>query len=371
MTFLAQAVQVRPAGTEVAIIGDGKRSLAIGSFLSLSGHSVRLWSPDGKSPAECEIRQRQASVVHKRAKTHFATVTKNLASVLEDAPIVILSSPTTEYGAILACLTPYLANGQTVVLANAPLGAALQFSKGLGEMRPELKVNTLEMGSLFDFVKIEGETVIVSGPRVKVSICGISRNETRRGLSVASNLWSGLVPTSNILERGFTEAERLLRPALRLFYMLGTQSGEIRDLSQSLTDGLVSVIAGIGLELQSIARAFGVVVPGLGQILTDYYGASGDSFKNIVLDAGQSMISEESVVLREDSLERLRHEVGETFVLLSAFATLSRLPVPLVDAVIELASAVTNCSLRREGRVLSDLGLVGFDVQEVVELVNA
>src|SRR5205814_1814616 len=114
------------------------------------------------------------------------------------------------YGASLVGLSPYLTNGQTIVLANAPLGAALQFSRELGAVKPGLQVNILEMGALFDSVKIDGNVALLVGPRKRVSVCGLSRNETRRALSAVSYLRGGFVPASNVLERGFTEVERLV-----------------------------------------------------------------------------------------------------------------------------------------------------------------
>ena len=45
--------------------------------------------------------------------------------------------------------------------------------------------------------------------------------------------------------------------------------------------------------------------------------------------------------------------------------------MPVLNSVVELASAVTQSDLARHGRTLQDLGLVGFDVAEIVELINS
>lgn len=372
MSVIAQGIQGQSQVTEVAIVGDGKRSLAIGAVLSLFGHNVRLWSKDGKGPSECEVRDRQAKVGRIRSRTSFACVTNNLREATTGASVVVLSSPVTEYGAITEFLAPNLKNGQTIVLVNAPLGGALQFSRHLTAKRSDLQVNTLEMGSLFDYVKIEGGVVLVSGPRKRVSVCGISRNETHRGLLVTRSLWSGLVPTSNILERGFTEVERLLKPIFRLFFILGAQSLEMRDVSRCCSEALLLLISKIELEVQGVARAFKIVIPPLAQILTEYYEVRGDSFGVVVREAVKSMLQDENNGMSsQDCLAKLQTEIGETFVLLSSLALLARLPVPLIDSVIELAASVTGHDLRKEGSDLSHLGLLGFDVQEVIELINA
>jgi len=67
----------------------------------------------------------------------------------------------------------------------------------------------------------------------------------------------------------------------------------------------------------------------------------------------------------------VKEDVAETLALLSDMARLARISMPVLNSVVELASAVTQCDLTRHGRTLQDLGLVGFDVAEIVELINS
>lgn len=369
MPVSAQGLYTVSAPTGAAIIGDGKLSLALASMLASSGQPVRLWAPDRNVPAECEVRERNARVGQMRCKTEFALLSDDLGAVLKDVSVIFLSVPAIEYGASLAGLSPYLTNGQTIVLANAPLGAALQFSRQLGVVKRGLQVNILEMGALYDQVKIEGNVALLVGPRKRVSVCGLSRNETRRALSAVSGLGDRLVPASNVLERGFTEVERMVRTTLRLLRLVGAKSTDPRSTSAAITPAMVSIVSAIGGELQSVAREFKVPFPSLGQMLINFAGASGRSL-------GEILGSVSGVLLQDTEngasvQEKLRREVAETFVLVEEFARLTRLPVPVIDSVIQLATVITECDLRKEGRGLSDLGLVGSDVAEIVEVVNA
>jgi hypothetical protein len=45
--------------------------------------------------------------------------------------------------------------------------------------------------------------------------------------------------------------------------------------------------------------------------------------------------------------------------------------VPAIDKIIDDTSKLVARDLRAEGRRLSDLGLVGMDVREIIELVNS
>ncbi len=356
---------------ELAIIGDGKVSLAIAAMLASSGQAVKLWSGDGSAPVECEVRERNARVGHVRGRTKFALISDQIGNVIKNSPVVLLSVPAIEYGAALSVLAPQITSGQTILLAEAPLGAALQFTRELNAARPGMQVNILEMGRLYDSVKIEGDVALLIGPRKRVSICGLSRNETHRGLAVVSSLWGGLVPASNVLERGFAEVERLIRTALRLFRIVSPRGIESPKSEGLMTPAMVSIVSALAGELQAVAREFGVPLPGLAQILVDYTGASGSSLSEMLTGLADFMLEDGSTRQSLDSLrKKLRRDITESFVLIEEFARLARLPVPVTDSVIELASVVTESDLRKEGRGLSDLGLVGIDVRELIDVVN-
>ena len=76
-----------------------------------------------------------------------------------------------------------------------------------------------------------------------------------------------------------------------------------------------------------------------------------------------------------DSLERERQslaaDVCENMVLLSGLASIADHPVPTIDSLIDFTSQIVNRDLRKEGRTLSDLGLVGMDVREIIEFINS
>ncbi|SRR5579875_95395 len=373
MPVPTQSLNPASLTAEVAIIGDGKISLALASSLSPSGRRVRLWAAGDNIPAEYEIRHRHARVGHFRGRTQFAAVTDKLDVALQGAAVILLSVPATEYSASLPALAPYLMAGQTVVLASAPLGAALQFSRLLGRQRPGLQVNVLEMSSLYDEIKIEGEVALLTGPRRRVSVCGLTRNETRRGLQALSSLWPVLFPASSVLERGFTDVERFVRISLRLFKMLGARASEHRYGSASLNPALISVVSAVGTELKGVAKAYEVSLPSLGQMLADYAGATGRSLEERLQSLSGVLVKEDRgpAVPLPNTQEKLRRDIVETLVLVEEMARLARVPVPVIDSIIELTSVIVEKDIRKEGRGLADLGLVGVDVREIIELVNA
>jgi len=332
-------------------------------------------------PVEFEMRERGASVSTFRGKTGFALVTHDSQVALKSSDGVIISQPITEYGAVADKLAPILSNGQTVCLVNAPLGAGFQFKQLMRRRNKDLQLNIIEVGNLFDCAQIEGNVLLIRGQREKVSFCGNTRNETRRGLSIANTISQGLVPTSNVIERGLSEVEKLLRPVFLLFALLGGRSGELDNIANLVNPNLTKLIASLDREMQSLAKVYKVVIPSFLETLTHFGGVGwedadclGQALINIagnLIEQGLCDTTSATVSPQTAAAELLKADVLETFTLLSDFARLSRTRVPVINSVIELSAIVTKYDMEKNGRKISDLGLLGFDVQEIVELINA
>jgi opine dehydrogenase len=355
ISALGQYVQTAAGPCDIAIIGDGTDEAGLGAILSMAGHKVRLFGEGNVLPSECEIRQRQNNVGQIRGNSKFAVVSPNIEAVVAGSACILLQSSATRYGELIRLIAPYLTNGQTLVLVNAPLGAAFQCLSELRMVRTDIQVNILEMGQLFDSMQVEHGVALAAGPRKRVSISGLSRNETRRGLAVARNLWMGLVPASNVLERGLLDAERLLRPALTLFAALGNNLSD----ANAVPPAILALLQGLDNEIQQISKAYKLVVPPFEQSLSEFCERSGSGFESQILE----------VCNKENGA--LSTEVGETLVLCEELARLARIPVPIIDSIIELSTVIVGEDLRKTARTLHDLGLVGFDFAEIIEIVNA
>lgn len=389
---VATSASIFPSGIEspvdLCIICDGDVSLGAASILTAGGHSVRLWASQDRSitlpqyinklPLEFEVRERGAAVSSVRGKTGFGIVSEDLKVAIKGSDGVIVSRPITEYGALAQQLAAYLTNGQTVCLFNAPLGAGLQFKEAMRKQKKDLQLNIVEMGPLFDCAKVEGNVLLIIGPREKVSVSGNTRNETRRGLQIINSMSKGLVPASNVLERGLSEVESILRPVFLLFALLGGRYNELDRISNLVNPSLTRVIRCLDTEIQSIAKAYRCQVASFLETLTHFGGVGweeADCLDQALISIGQNLlgqsVADQGELTVDAATELLKTDIITTISLLCDFARLSRTPVPVLNSLVELSSVVTRADLQKLGRKVSDLGLVGFDLDEVKELINA
>lgn len=368
-TQLVSASAVSAAsGQGIAIVGDGARALSVAALMHMAGRSARLLTAGAALPADCELRERGASVGWRRASLASLPVEREAGPAIQGCPVIIIAASAGQYRGIVARLANCLKSGQTVVLADAPLLGAVQFACELRQVNPLVKPNILETGSFFDRARCLDSVLLIEGLRTKISVCGLTRNETFRGMTALGNIAAGLVPASNILERGLGDIERLIRPIVSLVKLAMPADGAASRRSLAVTPFLTGVVEAVWAEIEEVARAFSVRFSALPEQLADFTGEPSEQSRP---ELASFLLQLDSCLgdLEEPAL--LESSVGDTLVPFSCLALAARVPVPKTDALIELSSAVCRKDLRREGRTLAELGLIGYQLEELIEIVHA
>lgn len=364
----------------MSVLVDGDAALAVSCLLAQNGHSVRVCGLNKpvSVPKQYEIRTRHASVGSFRGRVPHTNIETDLETVFYESDAIIISSPATEYGALVEKIVGNLRHQQTILLVNAPLGAGMQFAQCVKKAGADLQLNILEMGTLFDCAKVEADVLLITGLRDNVSVSANKRNEMRRGLYVANAVSKGLVPSSNSIERGLSDVERMLRPTILVAGMIGGRDVSLDNVQSWLNPSLVSVVARLDAEIQSLARVFKCVAPSFSRALREFAinhpiaeKRVPEGLEPLLQQLGQSMFDTTDGVDLSTVSEFIKRDIVETLMLIADFARLARCQMPVLQSVIQLGEVVLQSDFAKDGRSLEDLGLVGFDTNEIVELFNS
>ena len=341
MLFPAVALRTSQSSATVAVFGLGVYGQAVASVLSLGGHTVSLVGTECRGARTCDVWTQGRAHYTTSVELHSAESERH---AIKSADAVVVAVAGTEYGAAFEHITPALNSGQTIFLVGAAFGASFEVGASIYRRRRDLAINIVETSQPFAAATSSADGLKIHGLKERLVIAGRTLNETRAGLQVGNTLFSGLVPASNVLERGFCNIEKWLETASCLFAVLGPEGHSAVGPSAAKS----AVVMALRAEIELLGRAFGVTrIP------------------------DQQMINYPSGLSSEVLKEAIELNVIEDFVILSSLARLMYLQVPLIDSVIELASVVTGSDLRKEGRQLDDLGLIGMDATELIELVSA
>jgi opine dehydrogenase len=342
MQNLALAVEAVMPCQEVDIISTGVESMAVAALLSSRGRGVRFRQDYMSLPEHLLIRG--AAVSYRAGRLGGGHNGLTALDSYRSCDLMLVCGKAGDYREALQTVAELLYPGQTVFVVDAPFGTVFELSCLIFKLRKRMAVNILEMGPLFDECKFEAGSLEISGLREQVPICGRSLNETRCGLDVGRQLFSGLVPASNVLERGLSDLARIMRIALRLFHVTRSRAA---GSAAAQDDADEQMLDKIEAEIRALGKVYNVHVPARGLLNRRF----------------------------SENLERekqdLVRDVCEVLVLLSDLAGVAYLSVPTLDSIIEMASVAFSRDLRASGRKLSNLGLSGMLVRDIIELVNS
>ncbi len=396
---------------DLCIIGDGIEALALSALYSANTGGAS--APAGAAPAAASIRLLGGvvpphiefssllgtldKIVTGQARVNHTTNCVELpdqglrvsaksfepAESLDGVSQIILSCPATAYGAVADKIAPHLHEGMTIALVGAPLFGAFQFDYHLSQLRPDIIINIIETDSLFDHAEKSTDGLRLRGVRRRVNVAARSRNETRRAMPLAAALSPALLPSSNLLERGLLDVGAIIRPILVLSALMGGRIERLSNIPDLLNRSNLSTITEIERELSKLTFVYKASLVDFTRSLREEARANSNwvPVKGSEATASEALSEAVSVACAAWfggltwtyglSQEVLSRYVGEQLVLISELGKKASVPMPVLDSVIDLASALVGYDLRHLGRRLNHCGLEQASLADLIELLNA
>ncbi len=320
----------------------------------------------------------------------YSLKSRDVEECLSGANAVVISGPATAYSAIARALAPSLEFGTTIALVGAPMLGALQFGMALKAAAPDLTTNIVELDWLFNHAQSSPDGVAILGLRRRVNLSGRTRNEIRRALPLACVVSPGLLPASNMLERGFLDAESVVRPVFALSALLGGKIEALGDLSNLLNRSNLAMLAELEQEISRLSFSYKCALADFGRALRE------ESYCQVNFEPGdmahdhcddleschEATLAEALIGISGEwfkglnwshrmAQELLSCYVSDHLVLMSDLAHLAQVPTPVLDGVISISSAIVGFDLRNNARSLSRLRLNHCSQSELLELVNS
>jgi len=373
----------------VRIIGDGIYGLSVASLMSARCKQIeiiKLSSFDGlEEPLYAHSDGNgNGHTEHRDSLERLRGTVIEPNENLFDAEYIILTGGIAAFDHYISLVQTYLRDGQNLVIVNAPIGAGLQFTHALSQAGLNRRFNVAELGDLFYGVRTEGDALVVGSVRARANLAGNTRNQLRRNIQLDALLPVELIPSSNVIERGLFEVERILRPALLLFGILGERAGAdsrsglpttiLNDATLTLLRRLETEVAALGKAYKSAAPAFATIGEKARNSSARENGHVNDKKFETAVESYYSNLMG-SIALSVNPSRRARRivtkDLSEHVVILSELAKVAGLATPALDSLIEFASGIADIDLRSQARTLSDLGLGGLSLHDIVECVNA
>ena len=373
---------------KVAVLGAGNGGLTCAGTLALAGHQVNL----GELPQfEAAIKPvREAGRIEMTGATRNGPAILNMATTkvaeaLSGVEVIIITAPAYGHVAFAEAIAPHLTDGQMICLnPTYPLGG-VEFANTLKNKGVDL--NRIMIGSTgilpYSTRKYMGNKVFCEEWAANVPFSAFPAKNTANMLPVLNEIYQEdgggrgtLVDSVNELKLGLENVNLYMHPPMMILKAVDCEIGEDPELKSDRSNAVRALSRAMNQESMEITKSFGMEPWSQEYVLdvlmyprwlkrpreVDKPEWAKPENQPIEYAAGRGFNFLKGRYLTED--------IPYGLVPISELGDLAGIATPTIDAVIEIASVISETPTRSTGRTLKKLGLAGMNRTQLLDYVT-
>lgn len=360
---------------KITIIGGGNGGFAAAADLTLAGYEITLYEDERFKDSIAELLKTKTITltgVGRRGEANIHKVTTDLSEALADADLIMPITPAYAQEAMAEKIAPYLKEGHKIILTPGSTGGALVFAKILHNNRKLEGIKIAEMHTLPYAARKTGPTgVKILLECKKLYFAAFPAKYNQEMFDIIKHLYPGAVElVSDVLETALNNGNPVSHPAPVILNAgkIEYYKGEHYHYKEGITPSVARVNEKIDIERQEICKKFGYkIVDAKERLYLMGYVPKRDTLYESYRD------SEAFSPLKgpKDLNDRyLTEDTPCSLVALSSIADVAGVDTPIIDAVINLASALKDINYWETGRTINNLGIRGMATDDIKEFLH-
>lgn len=353
---------------KITVIGAGNGGQAISAYCASIGLPVCLYN---RSIDRFHLKNQQLNIELQGAiktKTKISLLTDNIQEAVEFGDIIMVVTTATAHRDIARQISPYLKDGQIIILNPGRTCGVLDFSSALSQ-RQDIKVYLAEAQTLvYACREIVPGVINVIGVKNKVLLAGRTRKETEYVVSIMRKIFRCFIPASNLLETGLENIGAIFHPPIVLFNAASIERNNqfyfYRDMTSEISDFIIS----LDKERLQTGAAYGInLMPVYDWLKYAYPDTSGNTLCERMRNnpAYYDIKGPGSIFTRQ-----LTEDIPTGLVPISELAFKAGVQTPLMNAIITISSSLLGIDFRKEGRSLSNLGIQNLSKKDIINAIS-
>jgi len=333
---------------KIAVISSGNGGQSMAAYFSYLGYRVALYAreaervemfPDNKFIISGEVN----------AETELELISSDMGAVIDDAELVMVTTPAQYHPIVARAMAPHLIDGQALVLNPGRTFGTLAFSKVLSEC-----------GSKADIMLGETDTFTFTCrcPKLRrpqiykikdaVRLAAHDNSYANELLSLMHEIFSMYSLAESVLYTGFSNIGMIFHPMPILMNITRVEAKEdFKFYVQGISPLVAGILEKMDLERVAVANAYGTAVPSARRWLEECYGSRGDSLYEQIqnTDAYKTVLAPTDIDTRY-----IFEDILTGCVPTSCAGKAAGVNTEVLDTLIRWASILYGRDFRAEGR---------------------
>jgi opine dehydrogenase len=355
------------------VIGAGHGGKSMAAHLALMGLHVTLYNRTFDHVAVLKARggiDLESTEGGPHGFARLDLVTSDMAEALQTGKIIMVVVPSSAHADVAKKVTPYLKDGQIIILHPGRTFGALEFLKVLRDQ-----------GCTADVTVAEAETFIYAarsdGPaqarifRIKeaVPLAALPAVRTPMVLEAIRPAYPQFISGVNVLHTGMNNMGAIFHPALTLLNAgwIEATYGDYQFYIDGVTPSVARVLEVLDRERVTVASALGLRARTAMEWLHMAYDTLGEDLHQAIHNQpGYYGIKAPSTLNHRYIFE----DVPMSLVPIASLGQRFGVSVRGMDSIIRLACIIHRTDYWRRGRTVDKLGIGDLSVTELTDYVN-
>ena len=366
---------------KIGVLGGGNGAFITAADLALKGFNVNLCELP-KFGSNINLAKSQGGIdLEVRGNVGlrggFAKLNKigtDIKELMADRDIIFVVVPAFAQKIFAEWGAETFSPEQIIVLEPGNFGGSLEFAEILKKrcINKKLPILVEFECMIYSGFKNDSGSVWVSGYKEGLKAAAYPGNLTDKALAVLSNVYPKLDRASSILETGLSNGNSVLHAPILALNAGWAEQSEMEFLFywQGCTPSVGRVVEGVENERLALGKALGVKLSPIKELLLKYYGHQGAKGETL-----SEVLRSNPVYKWDYAPKTLQHrffleDIPYGMIPMESLGKTLKVPTPLITAIIEIASRLTNKDFRSEGRDLRKLGLQDICKEDLLERVR-
>jgi opine dehydrogenase len=361
---------------KIAILGAGNGGCAAAADLTLRGYEVRLFSRS-ESTMMPILKRGGIELVENGAETFAAPffVGPDLPAAVNGADLIIIAAPSVAHEYLAKSLAGQLVDGQRVLLNPGHTGGSLHFANMLRAFGCQAKIKLCETVTLTYICRMpQPARVEIYRRTTNLRCAAFPGKESVELVKEIGEIYPNVILAKNVLETGLSNINAIMHPA----GMLGNagwiekSGGDFYYYREGITPSIAAWIEEVDRERLEIVKRLGlkplrfVDIFYQAGLTSEEARASGSIYRAIHESEPNRTIKSPATL----DHRYIKEDVGYGLVPMAEIGRLLGVETPLIDALIRLASVVSQTDYRKDGLTLERMGLAGIPAEELPTILQ-
>lgn len=351
----------------VAILGTGNLGCSFAVDLMARGYEVILWAHEDHRSTFDKIRASNClentkdSVVQGTFKPETTT---SIADCVNSAKVLLVTVPASGHDEVISALKPYNLSEHMLITVPGTFFSLAARKEGL-QVGVILETSSSPYGC-----RLVDDKVFVKSVKRVIQIAAFPTTiGDGQKAAVATIFPQPLEWRKNVLEIGFMCTNGVGHPPAAILNAgrIESTGGDFHFYREGMTPFVGEITETVDKERRDVARAYGIDVPSVIEILNLWYDMNAKKYSAFAHD---TVPHNQTKGAPTDMHHRyITEDVPYLLVAWAAFGKKANIPTPLMDAIILFASTGNKADYSRDGRNLAAFGLQNCSVDDILAIV--